>query len=162
MKNTKEMDNPTPILAGKQPVVSARLIKAIIVVVVLLTVALLPLSTAAVWDGHFHLDVEMRSRTATQPTVVSYGLYNRDVADYVVQNIDEFPGELQTAENIDDGRFVVSVPCSGRECLGMSYGYVEPLRFIVLQLEYNDKDHFCTVAEIPKGRGQRYLRIDVP
>ena len=137
-------------------------IKVIVVIVVLLVVVVLPLSKAAFWDGHFQLDVELCSRTSTQPTIVSYGLYNRDVADYVVQNIDEFPEELQTAENVDNGRFVVSVPCSGREWLGMSYGYAEPFRFIVLQLKYNDKDRFCTVAEIPEGRGPRNLRVDVP
>jgi hypothetical protein len=139
-------------------------IKAVLLVgLILLFVAVVGLSPEMVWDGRFQLDVRLQSRSAAAIKDVSYALYHdREVANRVAGTTEQsVVTEFRSVENAGSGRYLVSVPCSGRRWLGVEHGYFE-YRFIVLRLRYNDKSAVCTAVEIPEGRGQRSVAVDVP
>jgi hypothetical protein len=133
------------------------------IVTILAVLAALILPGFAVWDGHFRLDVNVKSRSSSPICHVDYAMvpdWNRSESMSSDKLVQDYP--FEAVRGFDGARSVLDLPCSGREWLGIEFGYVEPYRFLLLRVDYGNGKRLKTIAEIPKGREPRNLTVEVP
>jgi hypothetical protein len=116
-----------------------------------------------IWDGHFHLDVNIESEQSKPIKQVSYTFVSESRAvDWMSQMENDLDYHFWAAEDFTGRGFIAEVPCSGRCWFGIDYGYVEPYRFIVVRIDSGDGKPLRFGSQIPSGRGPRTLTLTIP
>src|SRR5262249_22830151 len=115
------------------------------------------------WVGGFRLQVNVVPSGSREITRISAeALMLKEWAQYVYEGTDRVELRLEPVQFAAGKPFTVYVESSGeRSAFGRDLGYFQ-YQLLVLRVEYADGTHEYVTAEIPDGRRQREMSVQVP
>ncbi len=136
---------------------------AIVAALFFVALLLLPFASQVVWNGFFPLDLEITATEPIEPDLLIAACGRIEEVEHALAQGRKGEIPFRQAERMEEGRYLIAVPASGRTGpFDMELSYYEP-PFLVLEFKLAaESTPRRKRVDVPPGRGPRSVQVTLP